>query len=158
MILRYEPKFPVLWLKLPANYSIIITHYLSIISIVTWLWAGQSGVRIQAIAVYFLFSTTVQTSTCTNPASCSRGTIFYCWGVRSPGRDICHSLPSSAAVRMSGSVLLQFINCDLCPSCMTSQRGQDQLYLFLTIVFNKLFFASNCCYSIHELLHGYNQR
>jgi hypothetical protein len=99
MILRYEPKFPVWRPKSPANYSIIITHYLSIISIVTWLWTGRSGVRIWAIAIYLLFSTTVQTGDCTHPASYSMGTIFYCWEVRSPGRDICHSLPSNAEVQ-----------------------------------------------------------
>jgi len=46
MILRYEPKFPVWQPILPANYSIIITHYLSIISILTWVWAGSSGIHI----------------------------------------------------------------------------------------------------------------
>jgi hypothetical protein len=73
-------------------------YQVGVVGIMTRLRVVWPGVRIVVGATDFPLFQSVHTDTEARPASCSIGTVFFFWGegVKRPGREVNHSLPSSA--------------------------------------------------------------
>jgi hypothetical protein len=84
-------------------------YWVGVVGIMTRLRVVWSGVRIVVRGKDFPLFQNVHTDTEARPASCSVGTVFFSGGgVKRPGREVNHPLPSSVFVAWMGLTVLSF--------------------------------------------------
>jgi hypothetical protein len=111
----------------------------SIVSIVTWLGARRHWVRTPARAIHFCILQSIQTCCGDHPVSCSMGSSP---GVKRPGREIHHALPSSTEVKNEWNYTSAL------PVCLLGLTGATTFTFCLLSSY-----TSKCCTYSAQLAH-----